>query len=286
MELEIRAFAAAGAALAGSFMLAVLASRLGDALGGGPGKALRAFRGEEEGGGVLERIGARLSRPLAPRMSAHLRWLEAAGEPASLARAAGLAAVLGAAGLAGLLALQAPPMLLLALIGAAYPFARIRAKAIRVRRRALRALPDLAALMAAEMAAGNPPDLALERAGYWGGPLGAVVREAVAAARERGCPLFSRSGEAGMFRAVAERYDLPALQAFAAQIDLAAKKGAAGPEMMEALARTLIIEYKDRALREAEGLDNRLVVPAVLLIFFPMFLVMLAPTLIPLINRL
>jgi len=279
MMKEIAVLLAAGT---GALFVAVLAARV--RLGGGTG--LRRFYGLEEEEGVLERIGGRIGRPLAPRLEAHLRWLAAAGEPASPARAGGLALILGGAGLAGFLATGAWPMLALAALGAAYPFIRIRSRALKVRQRALRSLPDLAALMAAEMAAGNPPDVALERASYWGGPLGAIVQEAVAEARGRGRPLFSRGVEAGTFRAVAERYDLPALQAFAAQIDLAARKGAAGPEMMEALARTLVIEYKDRAMREAEALDNRLVVPAVLLIFFPMFIVMLAPTLIPLINRL
>lgn len=64
----------------------------------------------------------------------------------------------------------------------------------------------------------------------------------------------------------------------------AARKGAAGPELMESLARTLIIEYKERALREAEALDNRLAVPAVVFFFLPFLFLLLAPLIVPLLK--
>ena len=53
---------------------------------------------------------------------------------------------------------------------------------------------------------------------------------------------------------------------------------------MEGLARTLIIEYKDRALREAEALENRLAVPSVLFFFLPFLFLILAPLLVPLLS--
>ena len=83
---------------------------------------------------------------------------------------------------------------------------------------------------------------------------------------------------------IVERYDLPALQAFVRQIDLAARTGAVGPTQMQQLARSLIVEYKERALREAEQLDGRLAVPAVLFFFMPFLFLLLAPLVYPILE--
>jgi len=142
----------------------------------------------------------------------------------------------------------------------------------------------LTALMAAEMAAGNPPDKALERSAEWGGPLAVLMGQVIEEERATGRPIFGRGELPGALMQVVERYDLPALRAFASQIDLAARKGAAGPELMEGLARTLIIEYKDKSLRQAESLENRLAIPSVLFFFLPFLFVLLAPLVIPLLS--
>jgi len=138
--------------------------------------------------------------------------------------------------------------------------------------------------LAAEMAAGNPPDKALERAAEWGGPLAVLVRRMAEEARATGRPIFGRGSKDGALVVTVAPYDLPALRAFAAQIDLAARKGAAGPELMEGLAKTLIIEFKDRALREAETLDSRLAVPSVLFFFLPFLFLMLVPLMWPVLQ--
>lgn len=96
--------------------------------------------------------------------------------------------------------------------------------------------------------------------------------------------MFGRGNIPGELYNTVQDYELTALKAFISQLELAARKGVAGPELMEALARTLIIEYKDRALREAEQLDNRLAVPAVLFFFLPFLFILLVPMLIPLLR--
>ena len=68
------------------------------------------------------------------------------------------------------------------------------------------------------------------------------------------------------------------------QISMDGSKGAAGPELMEGLAKTLIIEFKDRALREAEALDSRLAVPSVLFFFLPFLFLMLVPLMWPVLQ--
>jgi hypothetical protein len=81
-----------------------------------------------------------------------------------------------------------------------------------------------------------------------------------------------------------EQYDLPALQAFATQVDTAARKGAAGPELMHALVQTYIVAYQDRSLQEAEKLETRLAVPSVFFFFMPLLFLILVPMLIPLLR--
>ena len=50
---------------------------------------------------------------------------------------------------------------------------------------------------------------------------------------------------------------------------------------LKGLARSLIIAYKDQALREAEKLDSRLAVPSVLFFFLPFLFLILTPLLMP-----
>ena len=80
------------------------------------------------------------------------------------------------------------------------------------------------------------------------------------------------------------RYDLPSLRAFAAQVDAAASKGVAGPELMNALVRTYIVAYEDKALQAAEKLETRLAVPSVLFFFLPLLLLILAPLMMPVLK--
>ena len=125
----------------------------------------------------------------------------------------------------------------------------------------------------------SKPDRALERAADLGGPLARILKIALEEQRTSGRPLFGRGKVPGLLLDVADRYDLPALRAFVAQIDMAARTGAAGPELMSGLAHTLIVEYKDRALREAEALDSRLAVPSVGFFFMPFLFLVLVPLL-------
>ena len=233
---------------------------------------------EKVGEGILTRV--ELTTPL----ERYNRWIALTAATSTLAYAVGLAVLLAIGGLALTLASGAPIVALLIPLGLAFPFVRLRSRANRVKRVVQRSLPEMAALMAAEMAAGNPPDRAMERAGEWGGPLSAVIHQAIEASRSTGRPVFGGGAVPGTLYATVRRYDLPPLRAFAAQIDMAARKGAAGPELMESLAGTLIIEYKDRALREAEQLDSRLALPAVLFFFLPFMVLVLVPMLVPLIK--
>jgi Flp pilus assembly protein TadB len=277
-------------ALFGGLLAMTLAARLEVTPWGTPGRALAAYR-DETPDTPLERLGVALLKRYPALgdllgLSSHRRWLALEGQPWSAAATVGLAAVLAAGGLALFLAARAPILLVAPFIGFILPFVRQRSAAERVRRRVQNTLPDVSAMLAAEMAAGNPPDRALARAADMGGPLARILREAIEEGRVTGRPIFSRGKADGLLLAVAKRYDLPALRAFVVQVDMAARTGAAGPQLMSALAHTLIIEYKDRALREAEALESRLAVPTVGFFFTPFLFLILTPLLLPVLNAL
>ena len=235
----------------------------------------------------FEQIGERLLKLEIFRsvdVDRHLRWIALEEEPPSVARLLGMAVTMGAAGAAAALMLGIPALFILAAAWFAFPFVRVRSRANKVRDRVRRSLPELAALMAAEIAAGRAPDRAFEQAAEWGGPLAALVRETVAAAARTNRPIFSRGAQKGVITHVFGRYDMPELRAFAGQLDQAASKGAAGVDLMVELARGQVLEYKARALAAAEQLDNRLAMPAVLFFFLPFIFVILYPLLLPILN--
>ena len=213
------------------------------------------------------------------------RWLELEGETASLPRMLGVAAVTLAAGGLGLL-WQMPVLLILSGVGAVYPFMRQRSQVRRIQKRTERALPELLTLMAAEMAAGMPADRALHSAAAFGGPLAALIRIAVQESRQERMPLFGRAHAPGAWRRVVDRYQLASLRAFAVQIEIAARKGTAGPELMASLSRSLILSYKDQAMREVEKFESRLAVPSVLFFFLPLMVIVLTPLILPLMDAL
>ena len=252
-------------------------------------RALAAYTGKTQPASPVEQFGAWLEKKapsLADRLSMnhHLRWLELTGNAPSSATLLGQSAMLIIIFFGLGVFMQNSLFILFSFIASAFPYIRIRSKANEIRRRVERALPDLAALIAAEMAAGNPPDKALRRAAEWGGPLAAIVQRAVQHSATSGLPLFSRERMDGALVRIVSRYDLTSLQSFVRQLDLAARKGGAGPEQMQRLAHTLILTHKERALRAAEKLDGQLAVPAVLFFFLPFLIFILAPMMYPILS--
>lgn len=213
------------------------------------------------------------------------RWLELEGETASLPRMLGMAAVTLAVGGMGLL-WQMPILLALGGVGAIYPFMRQRSRVRHIQKRVERALPELLTLMAAEMAAGLPADRALLSAAAFGGPLAGMIRIALHESQQQRVPLFGRAHVPGAWRRVVDRYQLASLRAFAIQIEIAARKGTAGPELMASLSRSIILTYKDQALREVEKFESKLAVPSVLFFFLPLMVIVLTPLLLPLMDAL
>jgi Flp pilus assembly protein TadB len=279
------------AALMGGLTVTFVASLIDFTLSpSSPGSLLAAYE-QDRADTAVERIGAVFLRIPGIRvmadMPAHHAWLRLAGGAPSVAAVVGLSGLLLGAGIAAAVLLQMPVLLAVGVIGSAYPFATVRSRANRVRQRVLDSLPDISALLAAEIAAGKPADAALQAVSEFGGPLARLIREAVDLSARTARPLIGRGdGTPGLLAEVAGRYDLPAVRSFAQQVDAAASRGTRGPQMMQALAKTLIIQYKDRALREAEALESRLAVPSVGFFFMPFVFLLLVPLVYPVIQSL
>ncbi len=278
------------AALTGSLMVAVLMSRLDLSLAMTPaaGRTVLRYTGAVEPS-TLEAIGVRALKRLPGlgtllQLEDNRRWLALVGTPPSVPYVVGLGLVLGAGGLLLTLPGGKPVLMLMGTLGFFYPFVRLRSQAGQVRRRIERSLPELTAILAAEMSAGLPPDQALERASGWIGPMAALLRRVVEASRSTGRPIFGRGPSAGTLVQTMSEYGLSSLQAFASQVDTAARKGAAGPELMDALVQTYIVAYQDHSLQEAEKLETRLAAPSVFFFFLPLLMLILVPMLIPLMR--
>lgn len=186
----------------------------------------------------------------------------------------------------GIVFLKPSPLsFLIPVIAFAYPLVSLRSRANRVRRHAVRGLPDVAALVAAEVSAGNPTDQALLRAAELPGPLSSLISEAVAYSRQTNRPLFSRDrGVRGALVDVFDRTNLPALRAFGRQLDEVANKGVDSAELMNDMARALAREYRERVMTEKEKLGGRLTTLVALHFFFPAVLIILMAFLLPLLN--
>ena len=250
-------------------------------------KGLDAYYGSEPAERARqERIGLSVAKRLPFSLSQwedHLRWAQLGGhfKGWTLGGLVFQALLFGGAGLLVLLLNPAPAALLIPAGLAAYPFVRVRSKANTVRKQAVRALPEAAGLIAAELAASVPVETALVRAAALPGPLAILIQESVENARATGRPLFSRKPVRGAMVEVFAETRLPQLIAFATQLDLVAVKGVGGAELMSEIARSLGQEYRGRLVMEVEKLDSRLMVMVSLFFFVPFVALLLGALMIP-----
>jgi Flp pilus assembly protein TadB len=259
-----------------------LRSRLGRALEDfyiPSGNAERATSRSEQ---IGDRIAKRLPFSLGP-WEEHLRWAQRGGhfKGWGIGRLVFTAMVCAGAGACSLLINPAPASLLIPLGAAAYPFISLRAKANTVRRRAVRDLPGLATLVAAEMSAGVSPDQAIQRASALPGPLAGLLSDVQVYARAASRPLFGRKPVRGALFDVFSAAGLPELASFAAQLDLVAEKGVSGALLMNDVACTLGREYRARLDSEIEKLDGRLMLATAVFFFIPFVLIILGSFMAP-----
>jgi len=232
---------------------------------------------EEIGGTVL-----RLYKRDTAKMLGNLDWAQLGGhfEGWGLDTVIGRCAIYGVAAAAVMLVLM--PGNLLFVIGAGalagyFPVLQVNGRASDVKKQVAREVPEIAALVAAELAAGNAPDVAIERAAQMPGPFGKLLGRALADSRSSGRPLFTRKPIRGTLVDLLLASGLTQLTAFGAQLDLVASKGVSGAEMMADISRAISREYFEHVMSAAESLEGNLVIPSSIFFFLPFTAAIMLP---------
>ncbi len=210
-----------------------------------------------------------------------LRWAQLGGfyEGKTVGSVLGKSLLYAMIGLVYILVFKAfSPIFVLGIaVSAYYPILGLKGRGGDTRQMVKRALPEAAALIAAEMSAGGSAETAVTRAASLPGPFGKLVQEVIQSAQRGGRLIFSRDAIDGVMVEQFTKYRMTQLEAFARQIDLVASKGAEGPKQMSEVARGLAREYRSDVAKSAEQLSNKLLAPITLYIFIPFMLAIFVP---------
>ncbi|MGB7537643.1 MAG: hypothetical protein WBM17_03815, partial [Anaerolineales bacterium] len=235
--------------------------------------------------GLTEEIGStvlRLYKRDTAKMLGNLDWAKLGGhfEGWGLDTLIGRCAIYGVAAAAVMFVLM--PGNLLFVVGAGalagyFPVLQVNGRASDVKKQVAREVPEIAALVAAELAAGNAPDVAIERAAQMPGPFGKLLGRALADSRSSGRPLFTRKPIRGTLVDLLLASGLTQLTAFGAQLDLVASKGVSGAEMMADISRAISREYFEHVMSAAESLEGNLVIPSSIFFFLPFTAAIMLP---------
>lgn len=227
------------------------------------------------GEGVMSRFGLDLAD-----WDANLRWAQLAGNYLGVSTASilGLSILYGGgAGALAFILLKSPLALLVGAGAFFYPSMQLKGAAERARGDARRGLPEAAAFIAGEMAAGVSVEEALGRASRLPGVIGSIVGQAKIIADTSHQLLLAHAGSPGTFRAFCDALGVSQLSTFAAQIDMVALRGAEGPRQMSSVAKGLARDYRSEVTRNASNLNNQLLFPTTMYFFVPMLATLLVP---------
>ena len=149
----------------------------------------------------------------------------------------------------------------------------LRSPARRVHRQVQAELPELVALLAAEVAAATTLDEALSRLSRGSG-LGAVwIRRALTGAV--GEALFTQQGHAGALLREAEASGDDNLIALAINLDKIKQRGTGAQELLAQTARSAAARYISEAHIRAEKVGTEIILPMVAFFFMPYVVVLL-----------
>jgi tight adherence protein C len=218
----------------------------------------------------------------------HLRWAQRGGEyqGQTVGRQLFVSLLAGLTGLVFPLIGNAPILWTGPLVAGAFPYIRLRSTAKKIIRRAEKSLPEMAALIAAEIAAGVSEENALTVVAQIPGPLAGLIGEAILHAGKTGLPLLSHETRKGALRTILDDSGSPALRAFGVQLDVAAAKGVEVDERMNELSQSLSAQHRNRMMRSTEKLETSLTIAVAVFYFLPMITLILAPLMIELIGSL
>jgi len=236
------------------------------------------------GDGLISRLGLSLDS-----WKYQLRWAQLGGyyltddgKPKTVGSVLGQSVLFGLIGLAYITLFHAWSLLywIVVALAAYYPYMTLSGRADTTREAVKRCLPEAAALIAAEMSAGNSITLGVERASTLPGPIGQILQEAVDSCRGEGALLFSQAGAQGAIVRHFTDLKFAPLETFAARMDAVAERGTEGPKRMNELARDLAMEYQVSVARSAETLDNKLLMPMTIFFFVPFLAAIFIPLMI------
>ncbi len=235
--------------------------------------------------GLTEEIGStvlRLYKRDTSKMLGNLDWAQLGGyfEGWGLDTLIGRCAIFGVAAAAAMFIADSSNLMFIigaGLLAGYFPVLQVNGRASDVKKQVGREVPEIAALVAAELAAGNAPDVAIERAAQMPGPLGKLLGKALADSRSSGRPLFTRKPIRGTLVELLLASGLSQLTAFGAQLDLVAAKGVSGAEMMADISRAISREYFEHVMSAAESLEGNLVIPSSIFFFLPFTAAILLP---------
>ncbi len=273
----------AGMVLAGLGVATLGFFALQDLLSRGKFRHLETFReGEKEKTPAVEALERLAGRVFSLGVwERRLRWAQRNGafEGKRIGHFVLQSLLLGGAGLAFVMLVNPAPFYwAVAVLGFAQPWVRLYSVAEDARDDTAKELPAIASLVAAELAAGTPPEEAVRRAAALPGPLSGLLEDALVLARETGRPLFALPAAQvqGALVEVFTRVGVPQLSAFARQLNMVAVKGMEGAMLMSSIAEALAEDYQAALRRKMEQLDSRIWPVIAVFFFFPFVLLLLA----------
>ncbi len=254
----------------------------------GKGKHLAAFAGvEEEKAAIAEKLEEVLGRVISlQEWERRLLWVQRNGEYEGkrLGDFVLQSLLLGGAGLLFVLLVNSALLFWsLPVIGVLLPWVRLYSAAADARDATVKELPAIASLVAAELAAGTPPEEAVRRAAELPGPLAGLLEDSLHFARETGRPLFAlpTAQVQGALVEIFTRVGVPQLSAFARQLNMVAVKGMEGATLMNSIAEALADEYQADLEKQLEQLDTRIWPVIALFFFFPFVGILIIVNLVP-----
>ncbi len=215
----------------------------------------------------------------------HLKWASLTREVPDLPVFIGKVLLYAIVGIAIWIVMGLAPVGLLAPFAlGALPVIQIQSAADKARQQVKRALPEVASLVAAEMAAGSSPEVALERTAHVGGLFAQILTHVMREKHQSSLPLFSSGTVEGALRIELRRWALSELIQFSAILDLIASKGSHGAPMMANFARRSAQSYEAEMKRNTAALDNKMAVLLGIFVMIPFMIGILVPLVAPMLG--
>jgi Flp pilus assembly protein TadB len=269
-------------ALIGAYIAFVLVSSL--RIEKSSSRRLRQAAGVEERG-LENELGSSLLRILkldTKSWASMLDWAQLSGEAEGWTAASmlGRMVLYGAAGVGAMFLLtkgEKPIFMAAAMLAALVPYFNVQEWAGKAKKLVKDEVPEIAALLAAELSAGSPAMVALQRASALPGILSKLIRRAFELTNSTSTPVFSTPTTRGTLLQVMMGTQVSVLAALGAQLDLVARKGSESADLMTDIGKSIANECYEEKITAAETMESALILPSAVFYFIPLILVVMLP---------